>query len=115
MQNMAANANSNYQSSSGFNVNRTAMEQHPMHLHGQHFWDLGRGAGMYNKSMADTLNLNNPPFRDTTTLPKGGWSVIQFTVRSVAGYSLSVCLYVRVCGGGGGGGGRGGEGRGLSN
>jgi L-ascorbate oxidase len=80
---MAANANSNYQSSSGFNVNRTAQEQHPMHLHGQHFWDLGQGMGMYDRSMENMLNLQDPPFRDTSTLPMGGWSMIQFTVRGM--------------------------------
>lgn len=40
MQNMDANAmNGDYRADG---ANRTAQEQHPMHLHGHHFWQVPR-------------------------------------------------------------------------
>jgi hypothetical protein len=37
---------------------------------------LGSGTGSFTGS--STLNLNNPPHRDTATLPGGGWLVVAF-------------------------------------
>lgn len=59
---------------------RNTTEQHPFHLHGHHFWVLGSGSGPYNSSVEATLNLVNPMYRDTQTLPEGGWTVIRFVV-----------------------------------
>lgn len=57
---------------------RTAQEQHPFHLHGHHFWVLGYGMGYFNASLAAGLNTINPAYRDTVTIPLGGWVVIRF-------------------------------------
>jgi L-ascorbate oxidase len=59
---------------------RNTTEQHPFHLHGHHFWVLGSGVGPYNSSVDATLNLVNPMYRDTQTVPEGGWTVIRFVV-----------------------------------
>ncbi|KAF2671318.1 laccase [Microthyrium microscopicum] len=49
---------------------------HPIHLHGHRFFLLGSGTGTFNP--ATTLKYNNPIFRDTVTLPAGGWIVVAF-------------------------------------
>jgi FtsP/CotA-like multicopper oxidase with cupredoxin domain len=52
---------------------------HPIHLHGHDFWILGRGLGTFNYANNFTsLNFNNPPRRDVTFLPAGGWVVLAF-------------------------------------
>ncbi|KAL2871428.1 Cupredoxin [Aspergillus lucknowensis] len=56
---------------------------HPMHLHGHHFWVLGSGTGSFPyNSVTDAprslINLQNPPYRDTTNLPPSGWAVIRY-------------------------------------
>lgn len=38
---------------------------------------LGSGTGVYDPATAQ-LNTQNPPFRDTATLPKNGWVVLRF-------------------------------------
>ncbi len=55
---------------------------HPMHLHGHKFWILGSGNGSFPyHSIADApqslINLQNPPYRDTTDLPVSGWVAIR--------------------------------------
>eukprot|EP00884_Botryococcus_braunii_P009161 jgi/Botrbrau1/18246/Bobra.0844s0001.1 len=74
--NLPANAN-NGDYRPGVGANRTATEQHPFHMHGHHFWVLGHGVGKYNPANA-SLNTEDPPFRDTYTVFKGGWTVIRF-------------------------------------
>ena len=60
-------------------VNRTAMEQHPMHMHGHHFWVLGYGNGSYISSESNSeLNMVNPPMRDTVTVFPGSYTVFRF-------------------------------------
>lgn len=49
---------------------------HPMHLHGHDFWILATGNTTYDSSVA--LNTDNPPRRDTVTLPTIGYVVIAF-------------------------------------
>ncbi|KAL9090642.1 MAG: hypothetical protein Q9159_001889 [Coniocarpon cinnabarinum] len=52
---------------------------HPMHLHGHDFFILGSGTGTFNATTdADSLTYDNPPRRDTTILPAGGWQVLAF-------------------------------------
>ncbi|KAK9703260.1 hypothetical protein K7432_010820 [Basidiobolus ranarum] len=73
-------------------------EQHPWHLHGRSFYDLGYGPGQYNtttvKEREALLDTQNPVLRDTTTVfpsanayfqpktlkpgDKCGWRVIRF-------------------------------------
>jgi hypothetical protein len=68
----------------GINLNRTSQEEHPMHLHGHHFYVLGSGIGVYEELAKDqawldaSLNFVNPQMRDTETLPKGGWLYLRF-------------------------------------
>lgn len=55
---------------------------HPLHLHGHKFWVLGAGEGTFNYKTvkevpAGVLNLENPPYRDTTGLPASGWTVLR--------------------------------------
>ncbi|KAL0434878.1 UNVERIFIED_CONTAM: Laccase-3 [Sesamum radiatum] len=54
-------------------------EDHPIHLHGYHFYVVGQGFGNFNPSV-DTarFNLIDPPVRNTINVPVGGWAVIRF-------------------------------------
>lgn len=54
-------------------------EDHPIHLHGYHFYVVGQGFGNFNPSR-DTarFNLIDPPVRNTINVPVGGWAVIRF-------------------------------------
>ncbi|MCJ1362124.1 hypothetical protein MMC16_001226 [Acarospora aff. strigata] len=49
---------------------------HPIHLHGHHFFILGTGTGVWSPN--NKLQFDNPPRRDSATLPGGGWLVIAF-------------------------------------
>ncbi|GFH32613.1 uncharacterized protein HaLaN_31858 [Haematococcus lacustris] len=60
-------------------VTRSMSMQHPMHLHGHKFWVLGSGPGLYNYEVDhDSLNLHNPPLRDTATLLPNSWLYLRF-------------------------------------
>ncbi|KAL1593552.1 laccase, multicopper oxidase, benzenediol:oxygen oxidorectuctase [Nothophoma quercina] len=50
---------------------------HPIHLHGHDFYIVGEGAGQWDGSVG-SLTLNNPPRRDTTTMPVNGYLVLAF-------------------------------------
>ncbi|PWA41163.1 laccase 3 [Artemisia annua] len=54
-------------------------EDHPVHLHGYHFYIVGQGFGNFNPSR-DTANFNlvDPPQRNTIDVPVGGWAAIRF-------------------------------------
>lgn len=56
-----------------------AAEDHPMHLHGYHFYVVGLGFGNFNpvRDMG-TFNLVDPPQRNTIDVPVGGWAAIRF-------------------------------------
>ncbi|KAH7926675.1 hypothetical protein BV22DRAFT_1032673 [Leucogyrophana mollusca] len=58
-------------------ISIAAIGTHPFHLHGHDFHILASGTGVYNDSVP--LNLANPPRRDTTAVPAGGYTVVQFT------------------------------------
>ncbi|KAF2097731.1 hypothetical protein NA57DRAFT_40734, partial [Rhizodiscina lignyota] len=49
---------------------------HPVHLHGHDFWVLAAGTGTYASNT--TLNLSNPPRRDTALMPAAGYLVLAF-------------------------------------
>lgn len=53
---------------------------------------LGVGEGNY--SSASQLNTDNPPLRDTVTIPMGGWGVVRFKVR-VCGLRGTCCFVPR--------------------
>ncbi|KAH7915417.1 Cupredoxin [Hygrophoropsis aurantiaca] len=59
-------------------IGTTAIGAHPFHLHGHDFHILASGVGSYNESVP--LNLVNPPRRDTTAIPAGGFTVVQITI-----------------------------------
>ncbi|XP_073057731.1 laccase-3 [Primulina eburnea] len=54
-------------------------EDHPIHLHGYHFYVMAQGFGNFNPRR-DTagFNLVDPPLRNTINVPVGGWAVIRF-------------------------------------
>jgi len=54
-------------------------EEHPMHVHGFHFFVVGSGFGNFNPA-TDPLkfNLVDPPVRNTIGTPRGGWVAIRF-------------------------------------
>lgn len=58
-------------------IETTLAVPHPIHLHGFDFFVLGQGSGTYT-SGSTTLNLDNPPRRDTAMLPSSGYLVLAF-------------------------------------
>lgn len=54
-------------------------ENHPVHLHGYHFYIVGQGFGNFNPARDPAgFNLIDPPARNTINVPVGGWAVIRF-------------------------------------
>lgn len=54
-------------------------EDHPMHLHGYHFYVVGSGFGNFNPTTdPNRFNLVDPPLRNTIGTPPGGWVAIRF-------------------------------------
>ncbi|XP_042510514.1 laccase-4-like [Macadamia integrifolia] len=57
-----------------------APENHPVHLHGYNFFQVGRGLGNFNsKNDSKKFNLVDPVERNTIGIPSGGWAAIRFT------------------------------------
>ncbi|XP_047084183.1 laccase-3-like [Lolium rigidum] len=56
-----------------------AAEEHPMHIHGYHFYVLATGFGNYNPRRDEAkFNMVDPPSRNTIGVPVGGWAVVRF-------------------------------------
>ncbi|KAJ4971683.1 hypothetical protein NE237_004782 [Protea cynaroides] len=56
-----------------------APENHPIHLHGFNFFQVGRGLGNFNsKKDPKNFNLVDPVERNTIGVPSGGWTAIRF-------------------------------------
>ncbi|KAJ8550966.1 hypothetical protein K7X08_000336 [Anisodus acutangulus] len=56
-----------------------APENHPIHLHGFNFYQIGKGLGNYNpKTDPKNFNLVDPVERNTVGVPAGGWVAIRF-------------------------------------
>ncbi|CAN4115912.1 unnamed protein product [Withania somnifera] len=56
-----------------------APENHPIHLHGFNFYQVGKGLGNYNPKMdPKNFNLVDPVERNTVGVPSGGWVAIRF-------------------------------------
>ncbi|KAG2672985.1 hypothetical protein I3760_13G068000 [Carya illinoinensis] len=54
-------------------------EDHPMHLHGYHFYVVGSGFGNFNpRQDPANFNLVDPPKRNTIGTNPGGWVAIRF-------------------------------------
>lgn len=67
----------------GILLNRTNQEEHPIHLHGHHFYVIGSGQGDFvelekNGTLKSLLNYKNPRLADTATLPQDGWLYLRF-------------------------------------
>lgn len=58
-------------------ISTTLAIPHPIHLHGHDFYVIAQGTGTYT-SGSTTLNLDNPPRRDTAMLPASGYLVLAF-------------------------------------
>jgi laccase len=55
-----------------------AAEEHPMHIHGYHFYVLATGFGNYDpRRDFAKFNLLDPPSRNTIGVPVGGWAVVR--------------------------------------
>ncbi|CAM4848680.1 unnamed protein product [Rotaria magnacalcarata] len=70
-------------------VNNFINISHPMHLHGHGFFVLGAGPSSLTDAINFNyqrdnvaLNYNNPPYRDTVSLPQQSWLVIGFTANN---------------------------------
>ncbi|KAI1848598.1 hypothetical protein JX265_011548 [Neoarthrinium moseri] len=57
-------------------IQTTFAVPHPIHLHGHDFLIIAQGSGTYSSDV--TLNLDNPPRRDTAMLPASGYLAIAF-------------------------------------
>ncbi|KAI1473144.1 putative multicopper oxidase [Daldinia caldariorum] len=57
-------------------IETTLAIPHPIHLHGHDYFVLAQGTGSYSSSV--TLNLDNPPRRDTAMLNPSGYLVLAF-------------------------------------
>ena len=54
-------------------------ENHPIHLHGFNFFEVGSGLGNFNpKKDPKKFNLVDPVERNTVGVPSGGWTAIRF-------------------------------------
>ncbi len=59
-------------------INNPSKMDHPFHLHGHYFHVLGvsaPGSGDYN---GQSLNETNPILKDTLSIPRKGWAVVQW-------------------------------------
>lgn len=53
-------------------------EIHPWHLHGHDFWVVGYGEGKFTEKDESSLNLKNPPYRNTAVIFPFGWTALRF-------------------------------------
>jgi laccase len=65
-------------------TNQGGFENHPFHLHGHNFYILGQGFGTYDPSIdgSNSLNLYDPPLRNTVSVPYRGWAVIRIKMNN---------------------------------
>jgi len=60
-----------------------AAEFHPWHVHGNSFWVVGRGEGIFNPDTDPAnYNLQNPLLRDTATLWPTGWTALRLVANN---------------------------------
>lgn len=70
-------------------------ENHPLHLHGFNFFEVGRGIGNFNpKNDPKNFNLIDPVERNTAGVPSGGWTAIRFRADNPGTYILSTVLSI---------------------
>lgn len=68
-----------------------AYDTHPMHMHGEHYWDLGSGNGTY-QAAENEKHFDNftPTRRDTTTLYRYSTSGVPFTTAGWRAWRIRV-------------------------
>jgi FtsP/CotA-like multicopper oxidase with cupredoxin domain len=69
---------------------------HPIHLHGHDFWVVGYGSG---SGAGATLNLDNPPRRDTHTADAGGYLIIAFPADNPGAWLMHCHIPFHISGG----------------
>lgn len=71
-------------------------ENHPIHLHGFNFFEVGRGLGNFNPTKdPKKFNLVDPVERNTIGVPSGGWTAIRFRADNPGNiyiYTISTCI-----------------------
>lgn len=70
-------------------IQTTLAVPHPIHLHGFDFFILAQGSGTYSSDSV-TLNLDNPPRRDTAMLPASGYLVLAFQTDNPGAWLMHV-------------------------
>ncbi|PSK60454.1 Iron transport multicopper oxidase [Elsinoe australis] len=68
---------------------------HPIHLHGHDFFVIGHGNGQFDRASA-ALNFNNPPRRDTATLPSKGWLALAFPANNPGTWLMHCHIAVHI-------------------
>ncbi|PNS20950.1 Iron transport multicopper oxidase [Sphaceloma murrayae] len=68
---------------------------HPIHLHGHDFFVLGAGGGQFDRASAN-LNFNNPPRRDTATLPSRGWLALAWPANNPGTWLMHCHIAVHI-------------------
>ncbi|XP_039129620.1 LOW QUALITY PROTEIN: putative laccase-9 [Dioscorea cayenensis subsp. rotundata] len=64
-------------------TNLLAGENHPMHLHGQRFYVVGRGFGNFDEDKdPQGYNLVDPPLENTVGVPTKGWAAVRFKAKN---------------------------------
>lgn len=72
-----------------------APENHPLHLHGFNFFEVGRGLGNFNpKTDPKRFNLVDPVERNTIGVPSGGWAAIRFRADNPGNLLLYIFCFV---------------------
>lgn len=69
---------------------------HPMHLHGYSFYVVGVGFGNFNISDESMYNLDDPPYKNTMTVPRNGWIAIRFVANNPGTYLTLVYNLINV-------------------
>lgn len=73
-------------------------EDHPIHLHGYHFFVVGQGFGNFNpKTDTPNFNLVDPPVRNTIDVPVGGWAVIRFVADNPGKVMIIFFIFRTTC------------------
>lgn len=70
-------------------IQTTLAVPHPIHLHGFDFYVLAQGSGTYSSDSV-TLELENPPRRDTAILPASGYLVLAFQTDNPGAWLMHV-------------------------
>ncbi|GAB2299943.1 hypothetical protein Dimus_033988 [Dionaea muscipula] len=72
-------------------------DNHPIHLHGYSFYNVGSGFGNFDESSDPSgYNLVDPPLINTVGVPKNGWSAIRFKASNPGVWFMHCHLEVHV-------------------